>query len=331
MQALYLLEQGCLLAIAGELLTVKRRGEPRQTIPLPQLESVLLFGGVHITTPALRACCQARVPIAYLSRSGYCYGRSLPIDWSNATLGDRQRARSHEWQLDVARAIVRAKLLNSRVLLQRFQRKRPSDTLGLAIASLELFAQRVMVAADFDALRGLEGAGAACYYPAWGECLRSPDFVFLGRSRRPPKNPVNAMLSFGYQILWNHLLLTVELQHLDPFCGTLHTNHHGNAALVSDLLEEFRAPIVDSLVLWLVNSKVIKADADFEYRDGGCFLNESGRRKFLQAFVRRMEGQIQIEGWKDDAPRWALLMEQSRRYRQSVCDPDFAYRPYRIE
>jgi CRISPR-associated protein Cas1 len=294
MNVLYLLQQGTTLAISGEQLVIKRSQDILQSIQLPLLEYILLFGWVHITAPALRACLKSRVPITYLSRSGFCYGRSLPLDWNHLSLGDRQRAMPTTKSLEIARVMISAKLLNSRVLLLRQQRKRHSASLELAINSLSYYSQQAKIAETPDKLRGYEGAGAACYYLAFAECLSQEDFKFLGRTRRPPTNPVNAMLSFGYQILWNHLLALVELQHLDPFCGVLHTAHHGHAALVSDLIEEFRAPIADSLVLWLINSKVINIDADFEYRDRGCFLNESGKRKFLTAFVQRMEGKIQI-------------------------------------
>ncbi len=227
--------------------------------------------------------------------------------------------------------MIAAKLLNSRVLVQRQQRKRHSASLELAINSLTYYAQQAKTAETPDKLRGYEGAGAACYYAAFGECLSQESFTFLGRSRRPPTNPVNAMLSFGYQILWNHLLALVELQHLDPFCGVLHTSHHGHAALVSDLLEEFRAPIADSLVLWLINTKMMNADVDFEYRDRGCFLNESGKRKFLNAFVQRMEGKIQISNESNASPRWELLGKQVKCFRQAILDSDCPYIPYRID
>jgi CRISP-associated protein Cas1 len=175
---------------------------------------------------------------------------------------------------------------------------------------------------------GLEGAGAACYFPAFGECLSNRSFVFMARSRRPPENPVNAMLSFGYQVLWNHLLSLIELQGLDPYQACLHQGNERHAALASDLIEEFRAAIVDSLVLYLVNRGGVDADQDFVYADGGCYLNDSGRKKYLRAFLIRMEERLTIDG--EQQPRWDVLMQQVKKYKQFVYAPSHIYQPYLI-
>jgi CRISPR-associated protein Cas1 len=170
---------------------------------------------------------------------------------------------------------------------------------------------------------GLEEAGAASYFAAFGECLTGEGFVFLARSRRPP-NPINAMLSFGYQVLWNHLLTLIELQGLDPYYGCLHQGHEHHAALASDLIEEFRASIVDSLVSSLANRELVSVADDFEYHDGGCYLNQSGRRKFLQAFLQRMEESV------ENQPCRNLLSQQVIAYKRFVYDPSRMYSPYLI-
>jgi CRISPR-associated protein Cas1 len=151
--------------------------------------------------------------------------------------------------------------------------------------------------------------------------------VFTARSRRPPGNPVNAMLSFGYQLLWNHLLSLIELQGLDPYHACLHQGSERHAALASDLIEEFRAAIVDSLVLYLVNRRIVTME-DFEYRDGGCFLNGSGRKKYLRSFLQRMEEPVQMgEG---EQPKWDVLMKQVKAFKRFVYDPSHRYTPYSI-
>jgi CRISPR-associated protein Cas1 len=122
----------------------------------------------------------------------------------------------------VARRIVQAKLKNSRVILQRQARRQSSPTINLAVQSLNHLMEKVIQAESWERLMGLEGAAAAQYFSAFGECLTTSKFVFTVRSRRPPGNPVNAMLSFGYQVLWNHLLSLIELQGLDPYFGCLH-------------------------------------------------------------------------------------------------------------
>ena len=232
-------------------------------------------------------------------------------------------------RLIVAQKIVQGKLRNSRVFLMRQQRRRHAEVTQLAINNIEHLVQKAANADTIERLMGLEGAGAAQYFSAFGECLTSPDFVFLGRSRRPPGNPVNAMLSFGYQVLWNHLLTLIELQGLDPYYACLHQGTERHAALASDLIEEFRAPIVDSLALWLINSKVMDTQKDFEHRDGGCYLNNSGRPKYLKFFLQRMEEEVQTESGEKQ-PRWNLLNQQVKAFKQFVYEPIQLYKPYQI-
>lgn len=190
-------------------------------------------------------------------------------------------------------------------------------------------ADKATKAETIDKLLGLEGAGAVQYFSAFGECINSSEFVFAGRSRRPPGNPVNAMLSFGYQVLWNHLLALIEIQGLDPYYACLHQGTERHAALASDLLEEFRAPIVDSLVLWLINRRIVNSQNDFVNHNGGCYLNDTGRSKYLKAFVQRMEEEIQASSG-DKQPKWDLLTKQIKAYKQFVYSPSYLYQPYQI-
>lgn len=224
--------------------------------------------------------------------------------------------------------MVRAKILNGRTLLMR-QGRKGVDGLDVVVQSLDYLADRALLMADVESLLGVEGAAAAAYFGAFSLCLTDSDFVFGGRVKRPPSNPVNALLSFGYMVLWNHLLSLVELQGLDPYFAFLHQDSERHPALASDAIEEFRTPIVDSLVLYLINNGMMSAVGDFEFRDGGCFLNESGRRKFLKAFLGRMEERVKNE-LGEDVPRWDLLMEQVRKIKRYVYDPSGGYKPYLI-
>ncbi|MFT0727368.1 CRISPR-associated endonuclease Cas1 [Synechococcus sp. F70.1] len=328
MRTLYVSQQGCRLSLRQEFVLVHLGESLLQEMPLPLLEQILIFGRSQVTTDVVRACLRRNIPIAYLSRLGYCYGRLVPIERGYRRLAHLQQALPEEWRLQTAAQMVRAKLLNSRVLLMRQLRQRPTETGDLTLRSLEHLAAQALEAKSLDQLRGIEGAAAALYFPELGNCLQQRGFVLLNRTRQPPTNPVNAMLSFGYMVLWNHLLTLVELQDLDPYQGCLHASSERHAALVSDLLEEFRAPIVDSLVLWLVNSGVMDIQEDFEYRDGGCFLSDAGRKKYLKAFLQRMEGSIQTPD--GDQPRWDLLTQQVKKFKHSVYNPQDLYQPYRI-
>ncbi len=333
MSVLYVSQQGCWVSLAQESLLVKQQGAVLATVQLPLLEQVLVFGQSQLTTQAVRACLQRDIPIAYLSRLGWCYGRALAVSRGYRHLARYQQELSFGDRFAVARAIVRGKLHNSRVLLQRQQRRQGGDReasrrdsrAALALSGLAALGEQLRAAGSVEQLLGLEGAGAASYFAALGECLAASEFVFRQRSRRPPGDEVNALLSFGYQVLWNHLLALLELQGLDPYQACLHQGSERHAALASDLIEEFRAPLVDALVLNLIHTRQVRRLDDFEWRDGGCFLNDRGRRTFLRAWLRRME-----EPLADGQPRWDLLGRQVRAYKRFVYQPATGYAPYRL-
>jgi len=329
MRTLYVSQQGCHVSLDGEFLVVKRGEAVLSRVQLPLLEMVLIFGKSQMTTQALRSCLWRNVPVGYLSRMGYCYGRLLPIGRGYRQLIRYQQQLEFPDRLLVARSIVRAKLKNCRVILMRQQRRRPSEAIASAARNLQYLTDKAGEAERVEQLLGYEGTGAREYFSAFGECLSSPEFVFLARSRQPPGNPVNAMLSFGYQVLWNHLLTLIELQGLDPYSACLHEGNRQHAALASDLLEEFRAPLVDSLVLYLVNRKMMDGRDDFIYKNGGCYLNDSGRPKFLREFVRRMEETV-ADDFGETQPKWDLLNRQVKEYKNFVYNPADRYSPYQI-
>lgn len=328
MLTLYLLEQGSTASLRGEQIQVQKLDGQRQNIGLPHLQLILVFGAVHLSTGLIRACLREGITIAYLSRQGRCYGRLMPTMPVRRSLRRQQFHLSEDACLNAARSIVQAKLLNARVLLLRAQRRHASADLQQTINALDYFAERATRATDAQQLRGYEGAAAASYFPAFGQLLTTPGFVMVQRSRRPPLNPVNALLSFGYQLLWNHILARLELAGFDTYAGVFHVNNDRHPSLASDLIEEFRAPIIDSLVLWLINSRVIHPDDDFDYADGGCFLQEDGRRKYLRHFVQRMNETIQING--DTLPRWEIIGHQIELFSEFIFNPSKNYQGYRI-
>lgn len=328
MRTLYVSRQGCWVGVRQECLRVVWRGEVVEEVGLPTLEQVLVFGRSQVSVDAIRACLQRDVPVAFLSRQGYCYGRLIGIERGYRRLGMRQRGLDEGWRLGMARLLVWGKVMNGRVLLMRQLRGRPTESGEMTVGSLGYLGERALRAEGVEELRGIEGTAAQMYFQELGNCLVRSGFALVSRTRRPPTNPVNAMLSFGYMVLWNHLLTLVELQDLDPYEGCFHASGERHAALVSDLIEPFRAPVVDSLVLWLVNKGVMDAEADFDFVNGGCVLNEEGRRKYLRAFVQRMEGKIQTDA--GEQPRWDLLTQEVRKYKQCVYEGVVDFQPYRI-
>lgn len=327
MRSLYLSQQGCYVSLRQEMLLIKQGTTVLETVQLPLLEQILVFGTAQLTTQTIRACLGRNIPIAFLSRMGYCYGRLLPLERGYRQVARYQQMLHTGERLMAARQIIWGKLKNSRVLLLRQQHRHDSPNLAIAIQSLEHLAETARQAIAHDQLMGIEGAGAAAYFKALGHCIHRDGFTFGGRTRRPPTNPVNALLSFGYQVLWNHLLTLLELQDLDPYESCLHQSRdHRHPALASDLLEEFRAPIVDSLMLYLINRGIVDPNADFDFQEGACLLNDTGRKKFLRAFLQRMEEPLQTTDGLQ--PRWDILTQQVRAFKAFVYAPGQGYQPY---
>ncbi|MBF2055660.1 MAG: CRISPR-associated endonuclease Cas1 [Cyanobacterium sp. T60_A2020_053] len=327
MKTVYISQQGCYLCLDQEQILVKKNKQVINEIQLPLVEQILIFGKSQLTTQLIRKCLWQNIPILYLSRMGYCYGRIISIERGYRQLSRYQQQIEFYEKLTTAKIIISAKINNSKIIIQRQQRRKSNLELQQVIDSLSYLQNQAEKADSIERLFGYEGAGASTYFSAFGQCLSNPDLVFYSRSRRPPGNEINALLSFGYQVLWNHLLSLIELQGLDPYYGCLHQNNERHASLASDLMEEFRAGIVDSLVLYLVNKNIIKAREDFSFRDGGCYLNDNGRRKYLQAFVTRME-EIITNDLGEKQPRWDLLMQQVKKIKQFFYNPAMGYQPY---
>jgi CRISPR-associated protein Cas1 len=328
MQSLYVSQQGCQLKLRQHTLLVEQKQTVLNRVQLPLVEQVLVFGRCQVTTSVLQACLQRDIPLAYLSQMGRCYGRLMPTEAVKPQVLTAQLGLSEEQRLGVAQGLVAAKLHNSRVILQRQGRRRMVPALADAIAALADLMSGVMTATSIPQLLGLEGAGAATYFGVFGACIDHEGFTFTGRSRRPPLDPVNALLSFGYQVLWNHLLLAIEMQRLSPYWACLHQGSDRHPALASDLLEPFRAPLIDSVVLYLINRAMVDPKADFEWNGTACYLNHSGRRQFLQAFVQRMHEEITVGEVMQ--PRWALLSQQVKAFKHYCQAPELPYVAYRI-
>ena len=329
MRTLYILQQGCYLSLKHEHVIIEKGEEILQEVQLPLLEQILIFGNSLVTTPLIRTCLQRDIQVAYLSQAGHCFGRVVPVERGYRHLARYQLRKSARARFDVAKQIVWAKLKNSRVLLQRQRRRLGLDKLEDVLESLNKLASQTLSANSIEQLLGFEGAGSASYFSILDDCISNSKFSFKGRTKRPPKDPVNALLSFGYQLLWNHVLALIELQGLDPYEACLHRGNERHAALASDLIEEFRAPIIDSLALYLVNRSVVDFDLDFEDNNGGCYLNEAGRKKFLKAFLKRMEEQVHSDACGKE-PRWSYLTRQVKRYKTWVYGHTDDYQPYLI-
>lgn len=320
MHTVYLLRQYGTAGLEGEQLVVRLRGEEIDRVPLPQVDQILVLGNVQLTTPLIRACLTRRIPVVFLNRHGWCQGRLHPLED-----GYRHRARYQQQlgegeRLIAARRLISSKIANGRVLLLRLTRRHRPDNVAAAIERLRWHGQQVERANDLDRLRGLEGNAAVEYFSALGTLLEGDGFPFLGRHRRPPTTPFDAVCGFGYSLIWNAMMTRIELQGLDPYEGVLHAGSARHAALVSDLIEPLRTLLVDSFNVWMIRTKRLQADRDFDARDGGVFLSDEGRQIWLRSWGGYMAELVTLANGRR-GPRWELLDGIVRSFVKFVYDP----------
>ena len=300
-----------------------------------EVEGILVFGRVQLTTSVLGSCLRLGIGVTFLSQMGD-YKGSL-VDQGGSHLGRvrSQFGAGRLWGVEVARSIVLGKLANSRVLLMRLNRGRDLAGVTAAIEGLEMDGRRLreMGRAEdevtIDRVRGYEGAGAARYFGALGLLIVNAGFEWNGRSFHPPKDPFNSLLSFGYTLLMNGVLGMIMAEGLNAGVGNLHGTERERTDLAFDLMEEWRSVIVDSLVMELVNKKIIKP-TDFTWGDeaGGIYLTKGARRVFLKQFEDRMCRLMTHPDVKEQVSYRRAIQLQVRRYVKAVVEQG-VYEPYR--
>lgn len=330
MATLYVTEQGARIEKEYKRLLVTKDDEVLLRVPLSRVSDVVLVGRSGATTPALLALLDAGIGLAFVSRSGALRGRLVPPMPKNIPLRHQQYARAQDetFCLEVARAIVGGKLRNQRTLALRLCRSRT----GLDESPIERIDRAIKgakVADDLDSLRGLEGAGAQAYFQIFRHAL-SEEWDFEKRVRRPPGDPVNAMLSLGYTLVGHSLMSAIEVVGLDPYDGFFHADKYGRPALALDLVEEFRSVIVDSVVLTVVNKGILDLNDFRPGPKGGVLLTQRGLRQFLAQYSARLQTEI-IHPWAGRRLTYQKCFEvQARIMRKVIEGKAENYRPFRI-
>lgn len=294
MPTLYVIEPGARIEKEYKRILVTKDDEILMRVPLQRITQVVLVGRVGATTPALHALLRGGVPLLMVSRAGKLLGRLLPPTAANLPRRQAQFRRNEDddFTLKLARFIVMGKIRNQRVLAQRIHRNRSEIDAEQEVAQMKEAMQAAAEADALDVLLGIEGQAARIYFKVYRSAFDA-SWAFNKRTRRPPKDAVNALLSFGYTFLGYAMMSALEIVGLDPYLGFFHAEKYGRPALALDLVEEFRAPVVDSLVLTLINRKALQEE-DFEKNPekDGVYLTQSGLRIFFRKFSQRLESEI---------------------------------------
>lgn len=295
----YITEEGATIHKRGGRFVVSRNNEVMFELPIATLENVVVIDSVQISSQAITEFLDRGIHVTWLSDTGKFFGRleaTTNVDVKKHYM-QMLLCENEEFYLNLARKVVIAKVDNQALLLKRYSRNCADATLVQDINNIYAIRKNLFRATGIEEIMGHEGYIARCYFNALGKVVK-PDFRFTKRSKQPPRDAFNSMLSFGYTLLMYELYTAIIQQGLHPYFGFLHSLRSGHPALASDLIEEWRAVIVDAMVLSLIEHREIHLTDFRQEENGGVYLERAGRKKFLRAFERKMRSTNQYLGDK---------------------------------
>ncbi|MEL6780227.1 MAG: CRISPR-associated endonuclease Cas1, partial [Cyanobacteria bacterium J06597_16] len=294
MGTVYISTDDAFIGKTDERLRVRANKETLLDVPMIKVDGVVVLGRATVSPAALTELLARNIPLSFMTGTGRFLGRLAP------ELNKNIFVRAAQWQgagettqaVHVVQGFVRGKLKSYRNMLLRAQREGKSEVKA-GIERLEQAIAPIDKTVTIDSLRGLEGAGSAAYFAQFDQLIRNRDFSFKTRQRRPPKDPVNALLSFGYSLLTHDIQGSINIVGFDPYLGYLHTQRYGRPSLALDLMEEFRPLVVDAMVLSALNRKAIGSE-DFaeEPLSYAVSLTDEGRRKFLRLYEQKKQSKF---------------------------------------
>lgn len=292
MTTLYVMESHAFVSKRGGSLVVKRDGESR-SLPLERVTDVVCCGDISWSGAALRELAEGGVSVAVMGPHDEWVGRWEPRESKTVPLRRAQFRVADDPQRvgAIARAIVAGKIKNSRALLVRARREGLYEDRGEIEALGALLERLTANAYSVEVARGVEGEAASVYFAAYGRIISRDGFEFTTRVRRPPSDPANALLSFGYTLLAHAVGTAVRVVGFDAHVGFLHADRYGRESLALDLMEEFRAPVVDALVAAVIHRRVVTVE-NFETEPTGCRLKPGARRAFIEQYERKLADEV---------------------------------------
>ena len=336
LNTLFIQTHDAYVCLKDETVKVMLEQETLLRVPLHHLGSIYAFGVVTISSPLMMKCAEDGRAVVFFDHAGRFKARVSGKTGGNVLLRSAQwNATSNSVQRStIAQSIIAGKIQNARQVIMRARRDATADddksALGVVVEALGAILPGLSKISDLDELRGQEGIAAQAYFSVFDRLINTPsaEFSFALRSRRPPRDRMNALLSFVYSLATSDCVAALEGVGLDPQVGFLHALRPGRPALALDLIEEFRSIILDRFCLTLVNRKQI-APADFDNREGGsCLLSADGRKKVLAAYAARKKEEIRHELFKEKIPVGLLFHVQARILARSLRGDIPTYRPY---
>lgn len=300
MSYLYVCEQGAAINIAANRFEVKYKDGMIKSIPAETLEMIEVFGKVQITTQCLQACLCRGINVVFYSTSGAYYGRLISTSHVNVQRQRKQAelGNNETFKLGFSKKIIDAKIKNQIVILRRYARRSDVE-INRALSEMQYMCSKISDADSIEQVMGYEGNAAKIYFRVLGTLI-DPAFVFKGRSKRPPKDPFNSMISLGYSIMLNEIYGKLEAKGLNPYFGFMHKDREKHPTLASDLMEEWRAVLIDSAALSMINGhEILKSNFYEEEGISGVFLDKEGMKKYLLKLENKFRTQMKYLSYVD--------------------------------
>lgn len=332
LNTLYLLTPNSYLFCRNETIAVKVGGVEKNAVPAKDIEAIVCFGQMTVSTPLLEFCGKRGISVTFLSPQGHYCGRFYGPLSGNVLLRKKQYESINqvEFSNQLVRDILFGKIRNSKMVLLRAARKQSGDAISLtqAVNQLSDLAAQLESCDCIDSMRGIEGAAATIYFSRFDAMLHSPaGFRFESRSRRPPRNEVNAVLSFVYTLLTREISSALETVGLDPAAGYLHTLRPGRPSFALDLIEELRAPLCDRFTLSLFNLGQL-GEKDFNTDSEAVFLNDRGRRTVLTSWQKRKMETVQHPFLQEKIPVGMIPYAQAMLFARVIRGDLDRYPPF---
>jgi CRISP-associated protein Cas1 len=329
MAVIYVTEQGAVLTKRGDRIRILKQEELLLDMPCHEIDAVLIFGNVQVTTQALAELLDHDIELALLSSRGRLRGQLTSPATKNIELRIAQYKRSFDesFVLQLSRRIVAGKLANEQLMLQRFMDDHPEVDIK---AEIELLRRNLRIAEEAESpasLLGLEGSAASAYFEAFGKMIRG-DFDFPGRRRRPPTDPVNALLSFGYTLLFNEIGSLLDSLGFDPYLGFYHKPDYGRPSLAADLLEEFRSPVIDRFTLNIINTRMFgRGDFQLHVPSGGMHLTPESMKRYFAAYEEYLSQKFRDADSGEETTFRRSYRRQAEKFARCLKD-ESPYRPF---
>ncbi len=325
MSVLYIREQGSCLSKRGERLIVTKNRSELLDIPVMGVENVALFGNVQITAPMLQFLMKKGIDVSYFTYGGSYLGHTAAESSRNIFVRFAQYERYQDIarRQELARCIVENKVQNQMTLIRKHRWEPEEEEWKQDVAQMAEYLCRLPRMETSNQILGIEGICSQIYFKSFGRMLKS-SIRFSGRNRRPPKDPVNVLLSLGYTFLTREVSAALEAESFEMYLGFLHGIRYGRKSLALDLVEELRQPVIDRLVIRLFNKQMF-TEADFDMEEEAVVLAEDGFRKFCKEYEKWMTDKSFSDGTK--AFR-SVLKEQAHLLKCAIQNRE-DYVPYR--